>query len=96
MRRAREETLQGQVEGPVRTAAAECGERLGQPWGRQGTDAFWPDPAAYSEAVRHLHRAGVRTATHAIGDAAVRHVLDTAESPVRLTVTGGHVVHREV
>ncbi|WP_046710212.1 amidohydrolase, partial [Streptomyces europaeiscabiei] len=43
----------------------------------QGTDAFWPDPAAYSSAVRRLHRAGVRTATHAIGDAAVRHVLDT-------------------
>ncbi|MER5950662.1 amidohydrolase [Streptomyces sp. NPDC001904] len=43
----------------------------------QGTEAFWPDPAAYSAAVRHLHAAGVRTATHAIGDAAVRHVLDT-------------------
>ncbi|MEH0628191.1 amidohydrolase [Streptomyces stelliscabiei] len=46
----------------------------------QGTDAFWPDPAAYSDALRHLHRAGVRTATHAIGDAAVRHVLDTVAS----------------
>ncbi|MFH8621012.1 amidohydrolase [Streptomyces vietnamensis] len=46
----------------------------------QGTDAFWPDPAAYSAAVRRLHRAGVGTATHAIGDAAVRHVLDTVES----------------
>ncbi|MFI8965130.1 amidohydrolase [Streptomyces sp. NPDC053493] len=43
----------------------------------QGTDAFWPDPAAYSAAVRRLHHAGVGTATHAIGDAAVRHVLDT-------------------
>ncbi|MFM9591883.1 amidohydrolase [Streptomyces scabiei] len=46
----------------------------------QGTDAFWPDPTAYSDAVRQLHRAGVRTATHAIGDAAVRHVLDTIAS----------------
>ncbi|MGW0468182.1 amidohydrolase [Streptomyces sp. NPDC003027] len=46
----------------------------------QGTDAFWPDPAAYSAAVRHLHEAGVGTATHAIGDAAVRHVLDTVEA----------------
>ncbi|MFF4172624.1 amidohydrolase [Streptomyces sp. NPDC001744] len=46
----------------------------------RGTDAFWPDPAAYSAAVRHLHRAGVGTVTHAIGDAAVRHVLDTVES----------------
>ncbi|MFF8832788.1 amidohydrolase [Streptomyces sp. NPDC015131] len=45
-----------------------------------GTEAFWPDPAAYSTAVRRLHAAGVRTATHAIGDAAVRHVLDTVES----------------
>ncbi|KUN28584.1 amidohydrolase [Streptomyces antibioticus] len=42
----------------------------------QGTEAFWPDPKAYAAAVRHLHAAGVRTATHAIGDAAVRHVLD--------------------
>ncbi|MDX2933775.1 amidohydrolase [Streptomyces ipomoeae] len=56
----------------------------------QGTDAFWPDPAAYSEAVRHLHRAGVRTATHAIGDAAVRHVLDTVES----LGPGGRLAHR--
>ncbi|MEU0743561.1 amidohydrolase [Streptomyces sp. NPDC006134] len=46
----------------------------------QGTEAFWPDPSAYSDAVRRLHRAGVRTATHAIGDAAVRHVLDTVET----------------
>ncbi|MFE3555974.1 amidohydrolase [Streptomyces sp. NPDC059193] len=43
----------------------------------QGTDAFWPDPQAYARAVRVLDAAGVRTATHAIGDAAVRHVLDT-------------------
>ncbi|MGI5454224.1 amidohydrolase [Streptomyces sp. CA-249302] len=42
----------------------------------QGTEAFWPDPEAYGAAVRHLHAAGVRTATHAIGDVAVRHVLD--------------------
>lgn len=45
----------------------------------EGTDAFWPDPAAYTHAVHHLARAGVRTATHAIGDAAVRHALDTVE-----------------
>ncbi|WP_406419716.1 amidohydrolase family protein [Streptomyces sp. NBC_01614] len=56
----------------------------------QGTDAFWPDPSAYSDAVRHLHRAGVRTATHAIGDAAVRHVLDTVES----LGPGSHLAHR--
>ncbi|MFD8273040.1 amidohydrolase [Streptomyces flaveolus] len=45
----------------------------------QGTEAFWPDPAAYTRAVHHLAHAGVRTVTHAIGDAAVRHVLDTVE-----------------
>ncbi|MDA5281999.1 amidohydrolase [Streptomyces sp. Isolate_45] len=46
----------------------------------QGTDAFWPDLPAYARAVRILDTAGVRTATHAIGDAAVRHVLDTVAS----------------
>ncbi|MET9844050.1 amidohydrolase [Streptomyces ossamyceticus] len=56
----------------------------------QGTDAFWPDPDAYSDAVRVLHRAGVRTATHAIGDAAVRHVLSTVES----LGPGGRHTHR--
>ncbi|MEU9556384.1 amidohydrolase [Streptomyces fumanus] len=60
----------------------------------QGTEAFWPDPRAYSEAVRTLHRAGVRTATHAIGDAGVRHVLDTVESlgpQARLTHRVEHI-----
>ncbi|MGP3959717.1 amidohydrolase [Nonomuraea sp. 3N208] len=56
----------------------------------QGTEAFWPDPAAYSHALRFLHQAGVRTATHAIGDAAVRHVLDTVES----LGPGGRLAHR--
>ncbi|MFE7841726.1 amidohydrolase [Streptomyces sp. NPDC057474] len=56
----------------------------------QGTDAFWPDPVAYSDALRQLHRAGVRTATHAIGDAAVRHVLDTVAS----LGPGGRLAHR--
>lgn len=56
----------------------------------QGTAAFWPDPAAYTAAVRRLHAAGVRTATHAIGDAAVRHVLDTVEG----LGAGGRFAHR--
>ncbi|MEV5976076.1 amidohydrolase [Streptomyces sp. NPDC052114] len=56
----------------------------------QGTEAFWPDPQAYADAVRHLHAAGVRTATHAIGDAAVRHVLDTVAS----LGPGGRLAHR--
>jgi predicted amidohydrolase YtcJ len=45
----------------------------------QNTDAFWMDPAEYTKAVHHLAAAGVQTATHAIGDAGVRHVIDTLE-----------------
>jgi predicted amidohydrolase YtcJ len=45
----------------------------------QSTHAFWPDPEAYTRVVAQLHAAGVPTATHAIGDAAVRHVLDSVE-----------------
>jgi predicted amidohydrolase YtcJ len=43
----------------------------------QGTDAFWRDPHAYTHAVRHFAASGVQTATHAIGDAGVRHVVDS-------------------
>ncbi|MDI3402400.1 amidohydrolase [Streptomyces cavernicola] len=57
----------------------------------QGTEAFWPDPAAYTAAVHRLAKAGVRTATHAIGDAAVRHVLDTVE---QLTDPQARSLHR--
>ncbi|MFD5057692.1 amidohydrolase [Streptomyces sp. NPDC058394] len=45
----------------------------------ESTHAFWPDPDAYTHIVGELHRAGVPTATHAIGDAAVRHALDSVE-----------------
>jgi predicted amidohydrolase YtcJ len=45
----------------------------------ESTHAFWPDPRRYTEIVAELHAAGVPTATHAIGDAAVRHVLDAVE-----------------
>ena len=46
--------------------------------------SYWPDPARYAEVVGALHRAGVPTATHAIGDAAVRFALDVlaAQPPV--------------
>ncbi|WP_037604256.1 amidohydrolase [Streptacidiphilus rugosus] len=52
----------------------------------ESTHAFWPEPEAYSRAVVAFHTAGVPTATHAIGDAAVRHVLDSVE---KATVEGG-------
>ncbi|MEV4334429.1 amidohydrolase [Streptomyces sp. NPDC049597] len=45
----------------------------------ESTHAFWPEPGAYTAAVGAFHRAGVPTATHAIGDAAVRHALDAVE-----------------
>ena len=41
------------------------------------TDPLWPDPMDYSRRVGQFHAAGLRVATHAIGDRAVRHVLDT-------------------
>src|SRR3984957_5464564 len=43
------------------------------------TDSFWLDPGEYLRAVRHLAEAGVQTCTHAIGDAAVQHVIDTLD-----------------
>ncbi|WP_282792495.1 amidohydrolase [Streptomyces sp. CC224B] len=45
----------------------------------ESRQAFWPDPEEYTGVVAALHRAGVPTATHAIGDAAVRHALDAVE-----------------
>ncbi|MCX5378666.1 amidohydrolase [Streptomyces sp. NBC_00091] len=61
----------------------------------QGTEAFWPDPEEYSRAVRVLDAAGVRTATHAIGDAAVRHVLDTVAALGERARTRHRIEHIE-
>ncbi|MEU7576168.1 amidohydrolase [Streptomyces sp. NPDC041068] len=58
----------------------------------ESTHAFWPDPAAYTDVIGALHRAGVPTATHAIGDAAVRHALDAVEKA--LACGGRDVRHR--
>jgi predicted amidohydrolase YtcJ len=58
----------------------------------ESTHAFWPDPQRYTEVVGELHRAGVATATHAIGDAAVRHALDAVEKA--RTEGGREVRHR--
>jgi predicted amidohydrolase YtcJ len=46
----------------------------------QSTDAYWRDPQDYSAAVRFFSSSGIPTATHAIGDAAVTHVLDSVEA----------------
>lgn len=56
------------------TAWLEQPDALGE-----STASFWPDPEAYTAAVRALAAAGVPTATHAIGDAAIRHVLDALD-----------------
>ncbi|MEU3823074.1 amidohydrolase [Streptomyces sp. NPDC030392] len=60
----------------------------------ESTAAFWPDPDAYTRAIGELHRAGVPTATHAIGDAAVRHVLDSVEKAQAAGAPGTRVRHR--
>ncbi|WP_159672687.1 amidohydrolase [Streptomyces mexicanus] len=54
----------------------------------ESTHAFWPDPQEYTRVLAALHRAGVPTATHAIGDAAVRHVLDSVEEALAQGGTG--------
>ncbi|WP_026546740.1 amidohydrolase [Paenarthrobacter nicotinovorans] len=46
----------------------------------QSTAPFWPRPEEYSAAVSYFASRGIPTATHAIGDAGVEHVLDALES----------------
>ncbi|WP_432022063.1 amidohydrolase [Streptomyces parvus] len=58
----------------------------------ESTHAFWSDPEVYTRVIRELHRAGVPTATHAIGDAAVRHALDSVAKA--RTTKGPAVRHR--
>ena len=41
-----------------------------------GTDPMWPDVEHFRRTLRRFHDAGFRIATHAIGDRAVREVLD--------------------
>ncbi|MFG2395933.1 amidohydrolase [Streptomyces lydicus] len=59
----------------------------------ESTHAFWPDPDAYTRALGQLHAAGVPTATHAIGDAAVRHALDAVE---KAQADGGRGVRHRI
>ncbi|ASN20294.1 amidohydrolase [Arthrobacter sp. YN] len=46
----------------------------------QSTAPFWPRPEEYSAAVSYFASRGIPTATHAIGDAGVEHVLNALES----------------
>lgn len=56
------------------TAWLEAPDALGE-----STASLWPDVHDYTAALRTFTAAGVPTATHAIGDAAVRHVLDALD-----------------
>lgn len=57
------------------TAWLECPDSHGE-----NKECVWSDSARYSEALRFFVDRGIPTATHAIGDAAARHVLDTLEA----------------
>ena len=46
----------------------------------EGLDPMWPDLSLYHQRARQFHAKGFRIATHAIGDRAVREVLDLYES----------------
>ena len=41
-----------------------------------GNDPMWPDPDHFRRTIRQFHDAGFHIATHAIGDRAIREVLD--------------------
>lgn len=50
----------------------------------ESTGPLWLDPAAYDTVLARLDALGIRTTTHAIGDAGVEHVLDAiARLPAR-------------
>ncbi|MEZ2371819.1 amidohydrolase [Arthrobacter sp. RCC_34] len=46
----------------------------------ENQDALWRDPDAYAAAVEFFTAQGIPTATHAIGDRAVRHALDAIQA----------------
>jgi len=45
-----------------------------------GNDPMWPDPDHFRRTIRQFHDAGFHIATHAIGDRAIREVLDAYAS----------------
>jgi len=61
----------------------------------ESTDSFWTDPAAFTKAVHTLAAAGVPTVSHAIGDAAVRHVLEALDGLGRPAAAPHRVEHIE-
>ncbi|MEO8263098.1 MAG: amidohydrolase family protein, partial [Pseudolysinimonas sp.] len=71
--------LDGTIDGG--TAWLEAPDTHGQ-----STDSVWSDPADYAAAMRFFAENGIGTATHAIGDAAIRFALTTIS---QLQVPGG-------
>jgi predicted amidohydrolase YtcJ len=62
----------------------------------ESTAPFWPEPEAYTQALRTLAAAGVPTVTHAIGDHGVRYVLDAlADLPAEPTRVPHRIEHIE-
>ena len=61
------------IDGVVETGTAwlEAPDARGQ-----GTKPYWPDPGRYADVVGRFARAGFQCVTHAVGDRAVRAVLD--------------------
>jgi predicted amidohydrolase YtcJ len=72
------------------TAWLETPDALGD-----STASLWPDAHDFTRALRALAGAGVPTATHAIGDAAVRHVLDALDGLDRSAAVPHRVEHLE-
>jgi predicted amidohydrolase YtcJ len=61
----------------------------------ESTESFWTDPAEFTKAVHALAAAGVPTATHAIGDAAVRYALETLDGLGRPAAAPHRIEHIE-
>lgn len=62
-----------------------------------GAESFWPDWNRFREVVHAYHDAGMQIATHAVGDLAVKQVLDVyAELPKRSGLPFHSIEHLEV
>jgi hypothetical protein len=73
-RRWRADGVKFMIDGVVETGTAWLEEPDSE---GGGNNPMWPDIDRYRRTVRRFHDANFRVATHAIGDRAVREVLDT-------------------
>lgn len=63
----------------------------------ESTRSVWDDPSHYSDALQRFHAAGIATATHAIGDAAVEYALRTIGSlPATADAPRHRIEHVEI